>query len=143
MTDPTLAERLARCVRKLEWEGTHNFIARTPFGIFGVGRGQDFGRPDEFYCGFGGEDGTWEPTLEAAKAAAQADYQSRILAALDIDALAQEVEAMVGAEKRRCLSVVRKEMSRNDRDGDPWNTGARVACRDIYLAIRAREGGKP
>jgi hypothetical protein len=96
MTDTTLAERLARCVRKLEWLD------------YGEGRGQgsvaealgktyrvEISPTRSGWWAYWAD--RWYPTLKAAQAAAQADYTARILAALDMDALALEVEAMVGA----------------------------------------------
>jgi hypothetical protein len=82
MTDTTLAERLARCVKPLEWE-LH---------------ADDDGPRYRAFC----------PVLmcvhcaddEAICDSIDATRTARILAALDIDALAREVEAMVGQEKR-------------------------------------------
>jgi hypothetical protein len=109
MTDATLAERLARCVKPLA-------VNLLPPGDWS---------------------GDWYAQEQAA-------HTARILAALDMDALAQEVEAMVGAEREACAQVA------DDYDGEGMNAGAHYglgdACqtrRDIATAIRAREGGKP
>jgi hypothetical protein len=95
MTDTTLAERLVRCVKPLGWTKDARYpetIDTTPTYCIVPDKGTERYRfwigSDDWSVGF------W-PTLEAAKAAAQADYTARILAALDMDALAQEVEAMV------------------------------------------------
>jgi hypothetical protein len=100
MTDTTLAERLVRCVKPLGWTKDARYpetIDTTPTYCIVPDKGTERYRfwigSDDWSVGF------W-PTLEAAKAAAQADYTARILATLDMDALAQEVEAMVGQEKR-------------------------------------------
>jgi hypothetical protein len=91
MTDPTLAERLARCLKPLEWRlskqnDQHWWITREGrYTIFPRALAQCSGY---VLKGFG----TF-PTIEAAQAAAQADYTARSLAALDLDALAREVEA--------------------------------------------------
>jgi hypothetical protein len=152
MTDTTLAERLARCVR-LRWEerardlwtvsddlGLHYAITNHismdhPFKL--EGRGGLFFKT------------SYHDTLEAAKAAAQADYTARILAALDMDALAREVEAMVRAEREACArqhhtttiwcsipDVTPEQMA-------IWHQGVSDAIAAIAAAIRAREGGKP
>jgi hypothetical protein len=107
MTDTTLAERLARCVRKLEWgelvkylpdnheTGGFHIEARSGFGVYRID--QFIGNPDLLLeCGSRAISIPDRTSVETAKAAAQADYTARILAALDMDALAQEVEAMVG-----------------------------------------------
>jgi hypothetical protein len=103
MTDATLAERLARCVKPLRL---------TKASIF-----------------------------EAWVAQEQELHSARILAALDMDALAREVEAMMGER-----TVVRFE-----GPNEPWAWGGQVVTPDnreqlekaIATAIRAREGGKP
>jgi hypothetical protein len=99
MTDPTLAERLARCVKPLEAYRDAPTRFPTPVGFYRIGwRGcsqcdVDYGvvtRNDERVFE---KHGAEEAELIAA---AQADYTARILAALDMDALAREVEAMMG-----------------------------------------------
>jgi hypothetical protein len=102
MTDETLAERLARCVKPLSWErldDTGRFW-RAPAPLFGNIRVEAYGGPYRIAYSVPGFSHTFTEgefdTPEVAMRAAQADYQSRILAALDMDALAQEVEAMVG-----------------------------------------------
>jgi hypothetical protein len=131
MTDTTLAERLARCVKPLEWHFD---------------------------------------TIEAAQAAAQADYTARILAALDLDALAREVkaerdEARLKAYDRRhmnapedphvealcvrygygaVMDATSRLWARRDSLG-AFYIGGCIGLRDDAeaAAIRAREGGKP
>jgi hypothetical protein len=96
MTDTTLAERLARCVRKSEWTKDARYpetIDAVPAYCIVPDKGTERYR---FWMGSNDWSVGFWPTPEAAKAAAQADYTARILAALDMDALAQEVEAMVG-----------------------------------------------
>jgi hypothetical protein len=95
MTDTTLAERLARCVKPLR---LNMFTDDVP--------------PDEL-------------------AEYRAQHVATVLAALDMDALAQEVEAMVQEER------------------DAWVKATAMFCDPITredmwkAAIRAREGGKP
>lgn len=177
MTTPeTLAERLARCVRELEWEFTlttyghkvapGNFEERPSCefweaktilmrGPYRISRLVDdrIGRlgPEPYRLDTArGE--LKSPTLEAAQAAAQADYTARILAALDLDALAREVEAMVGAETERCARLVdcgcdpaKKAIAANGgNSGDRWRACQEANCgAQDAAAIRAREGGKP
>jgi hypothetical protein len=151
MTDPTLAERLARCVRELEWKrnpetggwfgnGVHGerwqttfspALERRPFGCY-----FDVDGPEPHLGHF--------PSLEAAKAAAQADYTARTLAALDMDALAREVEAMVGAEREACARVADDEDEALPGWGEARNAiVSDQVKRDVAAAIRNREGGKP
>jgi hypothetical protein len=80
MTDTTLAERLARCVKPLEWHPT----------------AKGWMRAEGFGCEYHAEEG-------GDTCRAEEGHRARILAALDMDALAREVEAMVGAEKRKML----------------------------------------
>jgi hypothetical protein len=156
MTDPTLAERLARCVKPLEWRdlgtGDHRheaFSLGLHYEIFCAKDGWSFSERD---------DDEWSepfPTLEAAQAAAQADYTAHILAALDMDALAQEVEAMVG----EAVEADRAEFQCSECDLPSYLCEARCFVRnaikvhgeektwesvkEYFPAIRAREGGKP
>lgn len=103
MTTPeTLADRLARCVKPLAW---HNFDvwtwwAESPSGTYHVEERNGYWQVELRVGGlvhhvFSTDDTTPED-MDAAQAAAQADYTARILAALDLDALAREVEAIVG-----------------------------------------------
>jgi hypothetical protein len=125
MTDPTLAERLARCVKPLD---VHP---------------EDVRRFPEY------------------AANQQEQHRARILAALDLDALAQEVEAMVGAETERCQRIV--SAARTGAIGTDFRTllhfmGSKEQMlydeklheyvpdhvrqdRELQAAIRAREGG--
>jgi hypothetical protein len=148
MTDTTLAERLARCVKPLEWTLDHrgDWWAH-PYRI----------RRIEGFCIVSGWVSGTNPydTLEAAQAAAQADFAARILAALDMDALAQEVEAMVGA----AVEADRAEFQCGECDLPSYLCEARCFVRnaikvhgeektwesvkEYFPAIRAREGGKP
>jgi hypothetical protein len=98
MTDTTLAERLARCVKPLR---LNMFTDDVP--------------PDEL-------------------AEYQAAHVAIVLAALDMDALAKEVEAMVGEETERCIAAL--------EDHFPGRLYASNRTKAI-AAIRAREGGKP
>jgi hypothetical protein len=150
MTDKTLAERLARCVR-LRWEerardlwtvsddlGLHyaitNYISMDhPFKL--EGRGGLFFKT------------SYHDTLEAAKAAAQADCTARSLAIWDMDALAQEVEAMVGAE-REAIAAWLEAHDYYTAGAERGFSPARFPGMDqhhkaIAAAIRKREGGKP
>jgi hypothetical protein len=152
MTDTTLTERLARCVR-LRWKGPRGsageFWAGTPLGLLYVATERGWGyrnSPDAALV---------EGGIEAAKAAAQADYTARILAALDMDALAREVEAMVGA----AVEADRAEFKCGECDLPSYLCEARCFVRNAIKvhgeektwesvkeyspAIRALEGGKP
>jgi hypothetical protein len=138
MTDPTLAERVARCVKPLEWE---------PWALGLSGAASIFGTYHTWA-------GHWRgPKMQAGQfaanpeAAAQADYQSRILAALDLDALAREVEAMVGAE-REAIAAWLEAHDYYTAGAERGFSPARFPGMDqhhkaIAAAIRAREGGKP
>jgi hypothetical protein len=89
MTDPTLAERLARCVKPIIW--SHDGGTAWSWGSM-VGY-HITEMPDEaFHMLTNGSNRRVFSTEAAAKAAAQADYTARILAALDMDALAREVD---------------------------------------------------
>jgi hypothetical protein len=88
-------------------------------------------------------DGVCElPTLDAAKSAAQADYEARILAALepaqDVAGLIPraEAEAMVRAERGACAKEAAG--SRGDFDHTEYHAGFNDACDRIEAAIRAR-----
>jgi hypothetical protein len=125
MTDTTLAERLARCVKPLR---LNMFTDDVP--------------PDEL-------------------AEYQAQHVATVLAALDMDALAREVEAMVGAEREACAGLLneaarhlRDDASKADDAGHDTSAdmdrecarvldGMAVSIRHRGSAIRAREGGKP
>jgi hypothetical protein len=69
------------------------------------------------------------PTIEAAKAAAQADYTARILATLDLEALARWRDEAVQAEREACAEAVESL----------W---AYRTCSEVAAAIRARKGGE-
>jgi hypothetical protein len=140
MTDTTLAERLARCVKPLAWEGSVvdcYLRADTPHGVYEV----SLEYHDEWYCDFtastgkktsrlsGNQDGPFVP-----KTVAQAHYTENALAALDMDALAQEVKAMVGAERNACASLAFQLCA---------ETRHVTLGKWVEDAIRAREGGKP
>jgi hypothetical protein len=169
MTDETLAERLARCVKPLSWErldDTGRFW-RAPAPLFGNIRVEAYGGPYRIAYSVPGFSHTFTEgefdTPEVAMRAAQADYQSRILAALDMDALAQEVEAMVGAEREACAGLLneaarclRDDASKADDAGHDTSADMDRECarvldgmavsirhRGSAAAIRAREGGKP
>jgi hypothetical protein len=121
MTDTTLAERLARCVKPLEWHP--------------VAKG--WMRADSFGCEYHAEEG-------GDTSRAEEGHRARILAALDMDALAQEVEAIVGAEREACAVIADDEDEALPGWGEHRNAVvADQVKRDIAAAIRAREGGKP
>ena len=77
-------------VKPLEWEErigvTGTYDAKTPIGSF-IASVTDEGRGHWFIVGLSGSNyiGT---TVEEAKAAAQADYERRILSAIELDVLA-------------------------------------------------------
>jgi hypothetical protein len=118
MTDTTLAERLARCVR--EWQSARKAaIAQANSG--------DLKDLPRFI----------DRLADAEKA----------LAALDMDALAQEVEAMVGAE-REAIAAWLEAHDYYTAGAERGFSPARFPGMDqhhkaIAAAIRAREGGKP
>lgn len=101
MTTETLAERLAKCVKPLKWtprSDGRQWYGNSPRGLYlsyTAVMGQETGEWSCYLRDF------WRPfpTLEAAKAAAQADYQSRILAALDMDAIARLIAEAVEKER--------------------------------------------
>jgi hypothetical protein len=142
MTDTTLAERLARCVKPLEWE-LH---------------ADDDGPRYRAFC----------PVLmcvhcaddEAICDSIDATRTARILAALDLDALAQEVEAMVGAERlprlteAMIVAACQAHYGKNATQIDgialtvagqdySFREAFKRMWKGIAAAIRAREGGKP
>lgn len=55
-------------------------------------------------------------TIEAAKAAAQADYARRIAAALDPDAIANMVQEAVKAEREACARMIEDAVIEGRRD---------------------------
>jgi hypothetical protein len=85
-------------VKALKWEEEYGYAGRTETGIgvycieFFPGQGQPYKLHNVF------DEKSYHPTLEAAKAAAQADYEARILAALDTPApaMGELVEALRG-----------------------------------------------
>jgi hypothetical protein len=120
MTDTTLAEQLARCVR--EWQDARRHILSLPHG----------GIP---------------PSPEMREALDRLADAEKALAALDMDALAQEVEAMVGAE-REAIAAFIESHAYCTNGGDTCLEPSRFPGMDrhhatIAAAIRAREGGKP
>jgi hypothetical protein len=151
MTDTTLAERLARCVKPLAWEGSVvdcYLRADTPHGVYEV----SLEYHDEWYCDFtastgkktsrlsGNQDGPFVP-----KTVAQAHYTENALAALDMDALAREVAAMVGAE-REAIAAFIESHAYCTNGGETCLEPSRFPGMDrhhatIAAAIRAREGG--
>jgi hypothetical protein len=147
MTDTTLAERLARCVRKSEWTKDARYpetIDAVPAYCIVPDKGTERYR---FWMGSNDWSVGFWPTPEAAKAASQADYTARILAALDMDALAQEVEAMVG-EEREAIAAWLEAHDYYTAGAERGFSPARFPGMDqhhkaIAAAIRAREGGKP
>jgi hypothetical protein len=103
MTDKTLADRLARCVKPLVEAAAHLLSEiDAPQGLAEI--------------------------VEATGPLRAA------LAALDMDALAQEVEAMVGAEREACARVAFRLCA---------ETRHVTLGKSVEDAIRAREGGNP
>lgn len=89
MTTPeTLAERLAKCVKPLEWDD--NGSADVYRVTFANGQGSK-----AFLLSRGSKIIGWHDDPNEAQAAAQADYTARILAALDMDAIARLVAEAV------------------------------------------------
>ena len=106
MTTPeTLEDRLARCLKPLAW---HNFDvwtwwAESPSGTYHVEERNGYWQVELRVGGlvhhvFSTDDTTPED-MDAAQAAAQADYTARILAALDLDAIARLVAEAVEKER--------------------------------------------
>jgi hypothetical protein len=132
MTDTTLAERLARCVKPLKWHPT----------------AKGWMRAEGFGCEYHAEEG-------GDTCRAEEGHRARILAALDMDALAQEVEAMVDA----AVEADRAEFKCGECDLPSYLCEARCFVRnaikvhgeektwesvkEYFPAIRAREGWKP
>lgn len=146
MTTPeTLEDRLARCLKPLAW---HNFDvwtwwAESPSGTYHVEERNGYWQVELRVGGlvhhvFSTDDTTPED-MDAAQAAAQADYTARILAALDLDALAREVEAMVGAEREACAEFAARKIAALFVNG---NAIPGPELEHIPCLIRAREGGK-
>ena len=99
------------------------------------------------YPGYGtGYDGLrWHHTLEAAKAAAQADYQARILAAVEAVPIAQTV----AAERAACTEELRLAVAAARAEERELAAKVAEGCPDSHWAwwvadaIRARsEGGE-
>lgn len=94
---PTERDHLRKFIKPLEWErgGSISFRAETPVGAYYARLAYDRGRA----LWARGETGGWRTagTIEDAKAGAQADYESRILSALDTNALSAALEAAEAA----------------------------------------------
>jgi hypothetical protein len=117
MTDTTLAERLARCVKPLDLK---EYAEDTP---------------------------EWGPKMFAK---IQADHVKDILAALDMDALAREVEAMVGAEREACAALLneaaghlRDDASKADDAGHDTSADMDRECARVLdgMAVSIRHRG--
>ena len=97
-------------VKPLVWISdnySHRFRAETPFGNYVIWRSER--RNFSGYClrtctSQGHENPQYYPTLAAAKAAAQADYDARILTALDVQP-APDAAALCGIEKLPAMTV--------------------------------------
>jgi hypothetical protein len=114
----TLAERLARCVRGLQpTVSPRDWLEKVIADHFAENNMPDMSGDMRKRCS--------PRTLRRVEDCAEA-----ILAALDMDALAREVEAMVGEETERCIAIVQADAHYKHADR-------------IIAAIRAREGGKP
>jgi hypothetical protein len=80
------------------------------------------------------------PTLEAAKAAAQADYEARLLAALDL----AKVEALVEAAEELARRVDHALKDLTNHGGYTYEDdfmGEAQALGDLYAALAAMKGG--
>ena len=75
-------------------------------------------------------------TLEAAKSAAQADYTTRILAAIDADAIAGMVEAL------RCFVYETTHLSPEKSDGSHWCKISKDCLEGGHTALARLGGGE-
>lgn len=96
---PALQPSGAR-VKQLEWDG---YIATTPFGSYTITERNDGEWEWTFHCyPFGTPDDTSHATEDAARAAAHADYERRILSALeDNTAMAYELADTMLKEREK------------------------------------------
>ena len=88
----------AVAVKPLVWNVNGSFAAHTPFGLYEI----EIHGPRVHMLFAGGFASRYDD-LEAAKAAAQADYEARILSAIEAVPLAQAVEA----ERAACTEELR------------------------------------
>ena len=120
-------------VKPLAWKGMGENHARAAAPLFGTIRVENYGAGfaiswsvpgfSDVFC-----DGRW-PTIEAAKAAAQADYEARILAALEPAPVSDEalIRAALEAAHIEAVGVA------NEADDHQRHLGAM----DVVDAIRA------
>jgi hypothetical protein len=119
MTDTTLAERLARCVKPLRWQDFEGMGAKAQAWLqanyliqkWSDGRYEISASYPGYSTLIGGTD-RFYPTIEAAKIAVENHETARILAALDLGALAREVEAMLGVERETALEAFKEALIR-------------------------------
>ena len=128
-------------VKPLEWGGQSGRFAENPWGGYNI-----IGAP--------GPDGTWDwfswshssrgdsdesdlafPTEDAAKAAAQADYADRIMAAIDAHYVAELVEAARKAER-----IIRNGQPDKMSDAADVLAAALTALSEQNAALRALGG---
>lgn len=124
---------LARIVKPLVWfpavdGGT---IAYTRIGIFYLAW------PDRWYSSEYRGVYPAVGTLELAKAAAQADYTDRTLAALDTDALRQMIADAVAAEREGCARIAAQMPFRVPNPTPQDAHRADMLAIEIAAAIRA------
>ena len=133
-----LAGPMCAAVKPLEWTVRHGqyehrqaegpFPNRSPFPDYIIG--SNGGRTEWYWCNFGEWDNSPLPSEDAAKAAAQADYNARILSAITIRPEAEvRAEALREVKARiECLISAADDAGLQDR-----KDGLRDA-RDAILA---------
>lgn len=118
-------------VKALEWTQTHEttWAADTIIGWFHIDRRQAPGKDSIFYWKRSGENLKPCDTLEAAKAAAQSDYEARIMAAIEpAPCLAAENERLRAALKaaKEVVDVAAGMTSCRSDDEFVWAAQAKI-----------------
>jgi hypothetical protein len=142
-----IAAAMMGAVKPLEWGGYYGRSAANPWGGYHItdreGPNQDydwFGWTQLSRGGFDESDEDY-PTIEAAKAAAQADYQARILSALSIptDATAalEEIKRQTWNEALEAAARVSEEITTNQHIAHDIKLGMFPTQTDLRDAIAA------
>lgn len=143
-TPITDAERLAQVVKPLAWENFEGRGAKANAMLlcnylidrWSDGRFEVSVSSPGYGTGFDGE--RWHDSLELAKAAAQADYERRILSAIDLDAIRAEARAEALREAAGVVwSMSEREdladavLALIDTPADPVREAARVLVQSL------------
>ncbi len=127
---------LRKIVKPLEWsdyataDGTEGQLSHTSLGLYlCVSSGW-------FLVGQSGRNDADTP--EAAKTAAQADHENRILSAVDADAVQAMIDAAVKEERERCARVAYEYHASNaEAQREEWVAKCMLEdAEDIAAAIR-------